>query len=86
MSWLANFFGQARKAKHIPSLTEWLVKSPVFRRLALGLHREKNEAMNDIDEYLEKQLLTKEQYDAKYSAKRILEDNHDKNSKKINKQ
>ena len=54
MSWLSSFFGHARKARPIPGLTEWLVGNPVFRRMALGLHREKTEAMNDIDEYLEK--------------------------------
>ena len=77
MSWLVNFFKGAQRAKHIPHLTDWLVKNPFFRKLALGLHREKNETMNEIDEFLEKQLLTKEQYDEKYSAKRIL-DHQDK--------
>ena len=86
MSWLVNFFKGARKAKHIPSLTDALVKSPLFRKFALKFHNEKTEAQQDIDEYLEKQLLTKEQYDEKYSAKRILDTEDKLNDKKINKQ
>ena len=60
MSWLVNFFKGTRKAKPIPSLTDYLVKSPLFRKFALKFHQEKTEAQQDIDEYLEKQLLTKE--------------------------
>ena len=43
----------------------------MFRNLVLSFHKSKTETLNSIDGYLEKELLTKEQYEAKYSAKRI---------------
>ena len=71
MSWFVNFFNKGRKAKQIPELTQFLATNPLFKRFALGIHKEKTETLNEIDAYLEEKLLTKEQYDAKYSAKRI---------------
>ena len=71
---MRNFFNLGRKltrAKEIPSLTQFLVNNPMFRNFVMMFHNGKANAMNNLDEYLEKELLTKEQYDAKYKAKRI---------------
>ena len=64
-------FSRVSRAKEIPSFTQFLVNNPVFRRLVLTFHNEKTNTINSIDKYLEKELLTKEQYDAKYNAKRL---------------
>ena len=74
-----SFFGKVTKAKEIPTFTHFLVNNPVFRRVVLAFHKEKTETINDIDEYLEKELLTKEQYDAKYNAKRLNGDKKGQN-------
>ena len=60
MSWFTSIFNSTRKAKPIPGFTEFLVASPMFRRVVLGIHKEKTETFNEMDAYLEKQLLTKE--------------------------
>ena len=78
-----NVFVKTTKAKGIPTLTNFLVTNPMFRRVVLGIHKEKTETLNEIDEYFEKQLLTKEQYEEKYNAQRIEEmENEDDKLKK----
>ena len=67
-----NLF-KVQKAKEIPAITSFLVNNPVFRRIALAFHKEKVETINEIDDWLEKELLTKEQYDAKYNLKQLNE-------------
>ena len=59
------------KAKAIPSLTDYLITNPMFRRMAINYHKTKGQTMEDIDKMLEKELLTKEEYDKIYSDKRI---------------
>ena len=57
----------------------------MFKRMALSYHKAKGQTTEDIDKWLEKELLTKEQYDKIYSDKRI--DSREQNmttSNKIN--
>ena len=48
------------KAKPYPNITQFLVTNPMFRRLALGYHENKEEAKQSLDKWMEKELLTKE--------------------------
>ena len=64
MKKLLDLFKMSRKAKEIPSLTNFLVNNPFFRRWALAFHKEKTETAREVDDYLEKQFLTPEQYEA----------------------
>ena len=66
-----GLFTKVHKAREIPSFTQFLVNNPIFRRLVITFHQEKTKTMGDLDKYFEKELLPKEQYDAKYNAKRI---------------
>ena len=59
------------KTKHMPSITNFLVTNPMFRRLALGYHEAKEDVKGDASSWLEKELLTKEQYDALYPKTRL---------------
>ena len=69
-----SLFGTFLNAREMPEVTNYLVSNPMFRQLALAFHNKKQNAISDIDKYLEKELLTKEQYDAIYKAKRIDKD------------
>ena len=66
-----SFFANWQRAKPFPSITNFLVTNPMFRRLALNYHKAQNQTADDIDKWLEKELLSKEQYDRIYSDKRI---------------
>ena len=66
-----HMFSRTVKAKEIPEFTSFLVRNPIFRRMVLTFHNGKQNLVKDVDQYLESQLLTKEQYDAIYKAKRI---------------
>ena len=66
-----QFFQRSYKAKEIPSLTNWLVKNQWVRNMVLTFHREKTETINEVDKYLEKQLLNKDELDKKNNTKRI---------------
>lgn len=59
------------RTKPMPSIVNFLVSNPIFRRMALGVHETKNEVKSDASKWLEKELLTKEQYDALYPSKRL---------------
>ena len=59
MRFLVNMFQRTTKAKGIPQLTDYLASSPMFRNLVIGFHNNKTKAMDDIDGYLEKELLDK---------------------------
>ena len=48
------------KTKPMPSIVNFLVTNPIFRRLALGYHDAKEDAKSDMSKWLEKELLTKE--------------------------
>ena len=50
---------KTKKAKEIPTLTDFLVNNPMFRKMVLTSHQAKQDAINDIDSYLEKELLGK---------------------------
>ena len=56
-----NFLMKTRKAKEIPTLTDFLVNNPFFRKWVLASHKAKSEAINSVDDYLEKELLGKNQ-------------------------
>ena len=43
----------------------------MFRNLVLAFHNGKADIVNKVDSALEKELLSKEEYEAKYSAKRL---------------
>ena len=79
-----NFFARVSKAKEMPGLTTFLVTNPFFRRFVLAFHQEKTETISSVDKYLERQLLSKEEYDAIYNAKR-LEKKHQGSSQDRNK-
>ena len=68
---LFYFAANWSKARHIPSLTDFLVGNPMFRRLVLGYHQKSGQVAQEVDKWLEKELLTKEQYDKIYSDKRL---------------
>ena len=55
-------------------MTNFLVTNPLFRSLAIGFHNKKTSALNDIDKYMEKELLDKDTYDKIYNKKRIEKD------------
>lgn len=85
VKYLLTFWANWSKAKSIPSITNFLVTNPMFKRMALSYHKAKGQTTEDIDKWLEKELLTKEQYDKIYSDKRI--DSREQNmttSNKIN--
>ena len=71
MKHLFRLWTQWGRAKPIPMFTNFLIQNPWFRRAALGYHETKTEAGESIDKWLEKELLTKEQYDRLYPEKRI---------------
>ena len=71
VKYLLSFFSTYSKAKPFPGITNWLVTNPMFRRLAMNYHAGKEQATEDVDKWLEKELLTKEQYDRLYPEKRL---------------
>ena len=71
MSFLTNLFSKTIKAKEIPTFTNFLVSNPFFRRVVLTFHKEKTEAINNIDSYLEKELLGKDELNKRKNAKQI---------------
>ena len=73
-----SMFKMGKRAKELPGLTEYLVNSPMFRKLALKIHEEKQEAVEDIketmekmDDKLEEKLLTKDMKAAVDNAQQI---------------
>ncbi len=65
MSFLSNFFGKAYRAKGIPAVTDFLVNNPMFRKAVIGMHNTKASALNDLDDYLEKELMGKKKVPTK---------------------
>ena len=59
MKLLTNLFSRTVKAKGIPSLTEFLVTNPMFRKIVISFHNTKASAISDVDSYLEKELMNK---------------------------
>ena len=70
---MMGMFSKTSKAKEMPSLTQFLVTNPLFRRLVIGFHNEKVEAIEKVDNYLEKELLSKDEYNSKYNCNRVDE-------------
>ena len=66
-----GLFANWGKAKHYPGITNFLVTNPMFRQLALGLHENKVDIASNADKWLEKELLTKEEYDRLYPNTRL---------------
>ena len=64
-------FSKTSKAKEIPSVTQFLVNNPVFRKFVIGTHNARVEAFEKADNYLEKELLGKDAHAAKYNVGRI---------------
>ena len=58
-----NMFFKFVNARENTTLTNFLVSNPLFRSLALGFHNKKVDTMDQIDKYLEKELLDKDTYD-----------------------
>ena len=73
MFWL--IFGKMRKAKEMKTLTQFLVNNPFFRRFVIGFHNTKTDALNSVDNFLEKELLSKEELERRKNAKRIDDQN-----------
>ena len=71
MSFLKFFASKTYTAKEIPLLTNMLAQNPLFRRMVLGFHNTKASAMDDLDKYLESQLLDKDDLAAKKNRKRL---------------
>ena len=59
MRFLAAMFGRTLSAKGIPQLTDYLASNPMFRNLVINFHNTKSQAFEDLDSYLEKELLDK---------------------------
>ena len=57
MSFLSTFFSKTMRAKGIPAITDFLVTNPMFRKFVIGFHNTKASAINDLDSYLEKELM-----------------------------
>ena len=57
---LASMWLNWNRTKHMPTITNFLVTNPFFRRLALGYHETKEDVKEGADKWLEKELLTKE--------------------------
>ena len=79
-----NMFFKFMNAREDPTMTNFLVSNPLFRSLAIGFHNKKENALNDIDQYLEKELLTPEEYNKLYKGKRIDENCKDHGSSSKN--
>ena len=43
----------------------------MFRKMAINYHKTSGQTVEDLDKWLEKELLSKEEYDRIYSGKRI---------------
>ena len=76
MRFLLHMFSRTAKARAIPQLTDYLVTNPMFRNLVIGFHNTKNSAMSDLDSYLEKELLHKNNKSKK--ARRIESKNQNR--------
>ena len=68
---LWTIFSKLTKAKEIPTFTQFLVRNPFFRRFVIGFHNSKEDAINKVDDYLESELLSKEELEKRKNAKRI---------------
>ena len=64
-------FSKLTKAKEIPSFTQFLVNNPFFRRFVIGFHNSKTDAINKVDDFLEQELLSKEELEKRKNAKRL---------------
>ena len=49
-----------RKKRDIPEVTQYLIKNETFRSTALGFHKRKSSLFTDLEKYLDKQILGKE--------------------------
>jgi len=59
-----RFLMNARSAKEFPTLTQFLVKNPIFQQLALGFHNTRQNVVKKTEEYLDEELLDKKTKDA----------------------
>ena len=58
---LFNMFFSVRRAKEYKGLTDFLVENPAFRHLALKFHKSTGDAVNNLEKYLDKEILGQEQ-------------------------
>ena len=68
---LWTIFSRLTKAREIPTFTQFLVNNPFFRRFVIGFHNTKTDAINQVDDFLEKELLSKEELERRKNAKRL---------------
>ncbi len=59
MNFLSHFFARTARAKGIPAITDFLVNNPMFRKAVISFHNTKAKGLDDLDSYLEKELLNK---------------------------
>ena len=59
MRFFLGLFQRTAKARQIPQLTEYLVTNPMFRNIVIGFHNTKANAVRDLDNYLEEELINK---------------------------
>ena len=50
-----------RKKQDIPEVTEFLVQNETFRNTVLGFHKKKGHLFTDLEKYLDKEILGKEE-------------------------
>ena len=71
VKYFLSFFANWSRAKPFPSITNFLVTNPMFRKMAINYHKTSGQTVEDLDKWLEKELLSKEEYERIYSDKRI---------------
>ena len=59
MRFFLSMFSRTAKARAIPELTDFLVGNSMFRNLVIGFHNKRQTALQDLDNYLEKELINK---------------------------
>lgn len=72
MSFFRRLFGQVSNKQDIPELTNFLAQNETFKQAAKNIHNKKKNFFNDIDSYLESELLGKK----KEQVKRIADKNN----------
>ena len=57
---LFNMLFSVGKAREYKGLTDFLVSNPAFRHMALKFHKTTGDAVNNLESYLDKEILGQE--------------------------
>lgn len=58
---LFGMYSKVKRSRDIPEVTNFLANNEQFKKAAMGLHEKKQSFWKDLDSYLEKELVTKEE-------------------------